>query len=401
MKPLKIAIFTPTFLPKCSGAEIFHHNLSSELCARGHEPIIILPKRMRGRLLDSSWKLPYKSLPYPANTWSYFKYWPAFALWLNRRILSGLQQAERFDVWHTVVLSPSGVCFSNWQQKSGVPGLVRAVGDDVPNGPTSQADRLVRQWIPEAQAVVSLSAEMSAGLARLGVRPNRVEEIPNAVDHTRFSAALDRRALREKLGVPPDAFLFVCVARNHPQKDLRTLLKAFGGLKTKSTVHLAIAGRGVPQLAAEVAAMGLGDRVHLLEFRPSDGPTLQFPPQDLVDLYRSGDAFVLSSILEGFSSALLEAMAAELPVVATDVPGIQERVRHEHDALLSPGGNAEALAAGLRRLINDPELRQRLGEQARRTSMAFGWEATTSRYLDLYERLILERNRAGGHTVRE
>jgi len=396
---MKIAIFTPTFLPKCSGAEIFHHNLTSQFVKMGHHPSVILPKSLHRRLVSENWKLPYPTIPYPANLWSYFKRSAPLAFWLNRLALDRLQRLHRFDVWHTVVLSPSGVCFADWQSRRGIPGLIRAVGDDVKAVAGAETHRhmlsLIKKHIPRAQRVVSLSHDMTAELERLGVPADRIEIIPNAVDHARFSALIDRAALRRAHGISPEAFVFLCVARNHPQKDLPTLLRAFQKARLDAPgkrLHLVIVGRGVPDLRADATTLGLAESVTLLEIQPapSSSGLPEYPPQELVDIYRAADAFVLSSILEGFSTALLEAMASGLPVVATRVPGIVDQVEDGREGLLVPAKNPNDLGDALRKIACDPELASRLSVLAGRRSMEFHWESVAKKYLVTYQKMISE-----------
>lgn len=399
---MKIAIFTPTFLPKCSGAEIFHHNLASQFVKMGHQPSVILPKSLHRRLASEGWDLPYPTIPYPANLWSYFKRSAPLAFWLNRRALARLQRRHGFDVWHTVVLTPSGVCFADWQSRCGIPGLIRAVGDDVKavagaELPTHM-EPLLRNRIPLAQRMVSLSRDMTADLERLGVPADRIEFVPNAVDHARFSAPADKPSLRRAHGIPSDAFVFLCVARNHPQKDLPTLLRAFKKAREAASgrqLHLVIVGRGVPELRSETAALGLAESTTLLEIQaPPGGARLaEYPPQALVDVYRTADAFVLSSLLEGFSTALLEAMATGLPIVATRVPGIVDQVEDGNEALLVPARNPEAIAEALQRIARDPQAAFSLSDKASWRSMEFRWERVAEKYLIIYQKMISETNR--------
>ena len=396
---MKIAIFTPTFLPKCSGAEIFHHNLASQFFKMGYQPSVILPKSLHRRLVSENWKLPYPTIPYPANLWSYFKRSAPLAFWINRRALDRLQRLHRFDVWHTVVLSPSGVCFADWQARCGIPGLIRAVGDDVKAVAGAETPRhmlsLIKKQIPRAQRVVSLSRDMTAELERLEVPADRIELIPNAVDHARFSAPVDRAALRRAHGISPEAFVFLCVARNHPQKDLPSLLRAFQKARLDAPgkrLHLVIVGRGVPDLRADASALGLAESITLLEIQsaPSSSGLPEYPPQELVNIYRAADAFVLSSLLEGFSTALLEAMASGLPVVATRVPGIVDQVEDGSEGLLMPAKNPNDLGDALRKIAYDPELASRLSIQAGRRSMEFHWESVAKKYLVTYQKMISE-----------
>ena len=397
MNPLRIAIYTPTFLPKCAGAEIFHHNLASRLAVAGHRPVVVAPRRCCRELAERGWQLPYPVEGYPANFWSYLKRSAPLGFWLNRRALARLQRRHSFDVWHAVVLFPAGVCLADWQARSRVPGLVRAVGDDVRGlpgqGHAPWVEAILRDKMPRAQAVVALSDSMVEELGELGVGRERTRILPNAVDADRFAPGPGRDALRGEQGIAPGTFAFLCVARNHPQKNYPVLFRAFQRLvesRPEQDFLLLVAGRGTPALGVQAAECGVADRVRFFEFgAPTDGAGAPaMPPQSLVDLYRAADAFVLASVLEGFSSALIEAMAAELPVVATDVPGIREIVRRGENGLLVPCGDEDALARAMGEVAASPELRGALADGARETARRYGWPAVTSAYVALYAELI-------------
>lgn len=391
MKPLRAAILTPTFLPKCAGAEVFHHNLASRLVQEGHAPTVIAPRGFVRRLRESGWELPYAVEPFGTRGWSWLAKGVPGAAWLNRRALSRLQRKHRFDVWHAVVLFPAGVCLADWQSRSRVPGLVRAVGDDVSGlpgrGHGARVAQLLRSRIPLAQAVVALSDGMAVELGSLGIDRGRIRVIPNAVDAARFAPGPGRAALRAARGWGGDDFVFLCVARNHPQKDFPTLFRAFRLLLERNPrARLAIAGRGVPPLRATLG--DISSRVDLFEFGapPAGGGVPQMPSQELVDLYRAADAFVMTSLLEGFSSALVEAMASALPVVASDAPGIREVARGR--ALLIPCGDAAAFASAMGEVASSAGLRAELAAQSLAAARDYSWPAVTGRYVSLYRELM-------------
>lgn len=399
MKSLRIAIITPTFLPKCSGAEVFHHNLASRLVAAGHQPTVIVPKGRARQLRRAGWSLPYAVESYPDKRWNFLKRNVRFGFWLNRCALSALQKRHRFDAWHSVVLYPAGVCLADWQVRSGVPSVIRPVGDDVSGLPsrvhTLHVDRVLREKLPLAKAVVALSADMRDELIGMGVASERIHIIPNAVDSGRFAGAFGgRSAVLSGMGIPDDAFVFLCVARNHPQKDFPTLFAAFAQLCAAHPgcdLRLVVAGRDASK--ARVVCGRFTNRVHLVEFEAKpEGGVPPMPPEGLVELYRSADAFVLSSLLEGFSSALIEAMAAGLPSVVTAAPGIRGVVGDGREALLVPCGNPAALAQAMARLVGDSELRAQLSRAARSTAATYDWSSVVASYLLLYESLIAGEN---------
>lgn len=397
MKSLRIGILTPTFLPKCSGAEIFHHNLAAHVAQLGHTPVVMAPRSLVRQLRALGWKLPYEVAAYPANYWSYFKHSARFALWINLREMDRLQALHRFDVWHAVVLYPAGVCLAEWQHTRRVPGLVRAVGDDVKglagvSRPPAIVSRL-RESLPKARALVALSAGMADDLSEIGVPRERIHVVPNAVDTARFPDRTGQREARMRSGLPPDHFTFLCVARNHAQKDFPTLFRAFRLLVERhpdKRLSLVIAGRGARDLRAVADGFGLAPHVHVFECAPrpsAEGP-FAVPPQELVDLYLAADVFVITSVLEGFSSAILEAMAARLPILATAAPGIIGQIEDGKQGILVPCGNAAAVARGMADLMSDRELRDRLSSAGAATAREYSWPVITQAYVKLYGELI-------------
>lgn len=401
VKPLRIAILGPTFLPKYSGAEVFHHNLAARLVEAGHRVTVVIPRARAYQLRAENWDLPYAVEAYPDKRWNWLKRHHRFGYWLNRRALDTLQRQHCFDVWHAFVLYPAGVVLADWQRHSGIPGLVRAVGDDVSGLPerrhAAHVAQSLREKLPSARALVALSREMSDEISALGVAPEKVRILPNAVDAARFKESPEtRRAVRAGMDIAESAFVFLCVARNHPQKDFPTLLAAFRRLRERNPqrdLQLVIAGRDAEALRPQLG--DLADAVRLCQFgaeNPAKGVPAM-PPDKLVGLYLATDAFVLSSLLEGFSSALVEAMAAGLPLAVTDVPGIRGVVEHDREALMVPIGSPAALSDTMQRLINDARLRERLSTAARATATRYAWPTVVAAYTDLYRELIAFRTK--------
>jgi len=406
-KNLRIAFFTPSFLPKCSGAEIFLHNLATRLVDRGHRVSIVLPKRYLSELASFSVNLNYELIPYPANTWSYFKRSPRFALLMNRLVLGHLQRRYRFDLWHGMVTYPTGICLVDWQQhasRSGrpTPYLIRSVGDDILFSAGKEVGLrrdpkirdLIQNIIPGVRMMIALSETMRREYVKIGVPRENLAIVPNAVDLARFRAPTNREQTRQYHGLTSDRFVFLAVGRNHPQKDYPTMLDAALQLHRASGVpfHLVIAGRDAGGLKPEVDRRGLNDIVRLSEIGiPESARTetaaFELPPAFMADLYRAADAFVMSSLLEGFSSALLEAMAAGLPVIVTDSPGCADFVREENSGWIVPPGDPTALAEKMAVLLQSPEARSELAARSCRRASQFDWPVVVDRYLEIYQEL--------------
>ena len=175
----------------------------------------------------------------------------------------------------------------------------------------------------------------------------------------------------------PWAHTILAMGRLEPQKGFDLLIAAFGRLAADfSDWGLAILGEGSlrRKLSDQIAALGLVDRLRLPGVTAAPAATLQ-----------RGDLFVLSSRYEGFGLALVEAMAAGLPVIATDCPsGPAEIIHPGADGLLVPAEDVAALAAAMAQLMSDPAQRRRLGENARTSARRFDLSTVTQSW----ERLI-------------
>ena len=201
----------------------------------------------------------------------------------------------------------------------------------------------------------------------------RLHLIPNGVDLTEIDAAGDPppelAALRRK--GPVIGYAGQLIAR----KNLAILLSAFAAWP-RSDASLVLVGAGDTRgaLEAQAAALGIAGRTHFTGFRA-----------DRLEWMKGFDAFVLPSRLEGIPRCLMEAMALRLPVLASDIPGTRELVRHGETGLLFPMGDAAALAEGLDRALLDGSA---MGKAARNlVESRFSGAAMARAYEALFARL--------------
>lgn len=203
---------------------------------------------------------------------------------------------------------------------------------------------------------------------REGVRPDKIQVVYNGLDLGRFGRRPDHEEverMRKEFGLPTKRPVVGIVANLSPQKDYPTFLRAAARVANhNSEICFFIVGDGIlrPSIESEVTNLGLEGRVIFAGQR-----------NDIERCLACMNVFVLSSIREGFSNALLEAMASSLPVVATRVGGNIEAVTEGKSGFLFEVGDDEGLAQYILRLINDPEEASRLGECGRRrVTQAFG-----------------------------
>jgi glycosyltransferase involved in cell wall biosynthesis len=254
---------------------------------------------------------------------------------------------------------------------AGVPRIVARVGleTDVPrNGKYRFAfRRLVDGVVVVAErmrpAYAALPGERGLSVIPNGVHPPARAHFPGAV--------------RMSLGIPPGAPCVGVVARLVAQKRIDRLLDSVARLPAK--VHCIVAGEGPLRdaLRRQAAALGIGGRVHFVGYRA-----------DVADVLGALDVFVLASDREGMSNAMLEALAAEVPVVSTRVSGADEALRRGADGV-APGVvvdfDAAAVADAVGAVLADSERRRAMAKAAgRRAREMFGFP----RVLDAWERVL-------------
>ena len=250
------------------------------------------------------------------------------------------------------------------------------------HGSTYYAARLRRRLALRAgaalsDALVAVSRPLASHLAsHLNLREQRVTVIPNGVKWD----PPPRLTLRDELGLGPADRLLLAVGNLYPVKGHRWLLEALRWLDVSHpTAHLAIAGRGPEEapLRDQARRLGLSDRLHLLGLR-----------SDVANLLCSADLYVHPSDSEGLPLAMLEAMWAERPIVATAVGEVPVALGDGAGLLVAPG-DSRALAGAIDRLLREPQTAARLSRRAAERARAeYGVETMARRYGQIYDRLL-------------
>ncbi len=230
------------------------------------------------------------------------------------------------------------------------------------------------------EATIAISDGVRDALVRSGLDPASIRVVRSGIDLSPYEAPFDRDAIRARLGTLPGDFLVLQVAALAPHKSQRDLLLAARIVLDRHPEALFwIAGEGMlrDELEEQHQALHLGDRVRLLGFR-----------DDVPDLLRAADLFCVSSYLEGMGTSTLDAMAAGLPVVATNVGGIPEIVEERATGLLVPPRDPAALAEAVLALAGDPALRVTMGGRARERVRAFSADRTEEETRAVYVEAI-------------
>lgn len=365
---LRVAQFIESDGP--GGAEQVVVHLARALQDAGAHSVVFLPAHGEGwlarQLVGSNVAVEYFHVDRPVS--------PSCA----RTLIAGLQK-HRIDIVHSHEFSMAVYgAWASW--RTGIPHVITM------HGSTYYAGRLRRRLAMRAALslsgrIVAVSNRLARTMSRdLLLRASRIGMIPNGVP----CETAARSTLRDELTLAPGDRLLVSVGNLYPVKGHRYLLEAMALLgAAHPSVHLAIGGRGdlAQPLLAQAREAGLAGRVHLLGLR-----------SDVGNLLAAADIFVLPSLSEGLPLALLEAMVAGCPIVASDVGEVRFALAEGEAGVLVAPANARQLAAALDTLLRDSATAHELGMRAQARARAeFGVSRMVQRYIDGYYDLLRRR----------
>jgi len=259
------------------------------------------------------------------------------------------------------------------------------------HGTNRKYNLLRKSMAPFIHRYIAVSQNLADWLVDVvGIRAGKVRQIYNGVDHQKFNSITGFRP-SDNVRSAPQEFYFDhvlvvgTVGRLAEVKNQKSLLLALKLLfqadsTLRDRVRLLIVGDGPKRRNLEQTAVNLG--LQDVVWFPGDR-------KDIPDLLNSMNIFVLPSLGEGISNTILEAMACELPVVASDVGGNPELVIHNQNGLLVPVDDAKALADALMLLAKDNSLRVSMSKKSAEIALdKFDWNKTVQSYMAVYDQLL-------------
>jgi glycosyltransferase involved in cell wall biosynthesis len=260
------------------------------------------------------------------------------------------------------------------------------------SGRTAAFYRLVERLLaPQTDVLLAVSQEVRDDLVELRIAPrSQFRVMPLGFDLSPFTGdarrAERRQALRKVWGATDDEVVVALIARLVPIKRVDRFLKVARQLADRTDVRFVVVGDGElrEQLVASEDAQALADRLVWAGFR-----------RDIPDVCFASDVVMLTSDNEGTPVSLIEAQAAGVPIVATDVGGVRSTVRDGDSGILAAADATEALVAGLSTLVADADLRARMGAAGREhVTSLYTLDRLTADHLALYDELLTLRRAA-------
>jgi len=242
--------------------------------------------------------------------------------------------------------------------------------------------------LPFYEAVICVSEDLQARCQACRVRADRCVLIENGIDTEQFTRELPPAEAKKRLALPPGRIVLGAVGRLSAEKGFDLLIRAAGHLVASGLdLGLIIVGEGVERSRLEALAgeLRISDRVRLPGYSADPRP-----------IYEAMDLFVLSSLREGLPNVLLEAMALEVPVLATRIAGVPRLIQDGANGVLVPPGSVDVLAQAIARLSADAGLRARLGRAGRTTvETRYSFARRMQKIGALYDALLKGRGARG------
>ena len=392
-KPARIALVTQRFWPQVGGVETAIANLAAEFRRQGHRATIIAPQ------WEKCWprELVHREIPVlrlppaPQSGWGTLRYMYSLSRWLKR-------SAGKFDALLVAGLRHDAHCAIGALHDSRVPVVLRAEGAGATGECKWQRDvrfgMRIRRRCQQAAAIVAPSDACAAELREAGFDAERIVRIDNGVPLPELRSPLRRDAARTALGTAnhdltskPESPVVVAIGRLHATKGLLDLVNAWPKvLHRHAGAKLWIVGEGPERerLFARIGDLGLKYQI-----------CLPGAFDDVEELLQAADLFVAPAYEQRTSLGLLEAMAAGVPVIASDIPAHRACIAHEATGLLYPARDARALSAAMLRAIDRPDEAVKLGAAARSiVEQRFSIARMATQHLDLIRRLCARNPQA-------
>ena len=396
-----------TSYPKWPGETTapFIEEIAVAVAARGHEVHVLMPHRAdlrRGSFERGVHIHTYEYAPHPnLEVWGYAAamhgdigmreaaLWAApFALRAGLRALFQLTATHHFDMVHGHWALPNGPVAALCARVRHLPLVISLHGSDVFLAERSAPVALAARWAAqEAGAITACSGDLAARLAALGGPSERMVLVPYGVDAEAFKPGVPGADdLRARLGLMPDQPVLFTLGRMVYKKGFNVLLDAMPRvLAQHPNAVLVLVGQGdlFNDLQAQARRLGIAQHVIMPGVVGHD---------DVPTYFEMANVAVFPSVhdqrgnVDGLPNVLLEAMSLGKPIVASRIAGIPQVITDGEHGLLTPEGDAPALAAAINRLLDAPSLAQQLGWAARqRVERELRWSDIAARFEAVYE----------------
>jgi len=381
---IRVLMLIYKFLPEIGGAEVQCLKLSRELRKRGIDVEVLT--------LTSSKNLPKKEIidSVPVTRLPIFRPLELSILWC---LFYLLKNQKKYDILHTHIHGPMSVPPMLIASIFRKPYIIKIANSGIRfDYKISEETRkwplrkLLKQSFFKASKIISICNAVKSDIIATGFSERKIESLPNGVEYDYFHPATRelQKQRRAELRLPENAIIILRVGSLHSKKGLDLLLDTWKSITARypNAFLLSVGGTNI--------STSLMEKIKPLE------KTVRLDlnsPNGVRSYYQAADIFVLPSLAEGLSNALLEAQACGLSCIATKVGGNMDIIEHKVNGLLINPGDSSELTAAISLLLESPKYRNHLCRGTKNVKKKFNLKHIAARYNSLYSRLLLQQNK--------
>lgn len=379
---MKIAAFSSTDLGTMGGLEVMMRSIYPAYHKLGIDCDFFLP--FSNRRLKEKLDFPVKLMPPAAMSMGLKSN-------LYRRFIFNqylkYMVCGKYDLIHIHCTYPLGVVMGEFAQKKNVPAVLHCHAVDIQTCEEINygarmdqgVDQAIKQTILSYDTYIAANNNISGIIQQMGIASDNISIIHNGTHINKYQKSVDRKYIRESLGIKPEEVCFISAGRNHIVKGYDFAIKSFAMLDCSLPFKYLILGRETKKLQPLVDRLGLQGKVILNE---------DISGEKLIEVMLSADAYILPSMIEGFPLTKAEAFASGLPVITTDCPGCRDCVVDNETGFVVKKRDEKLFSQALKTIALDKVLLKKMQDSAREYAKNLDWENIVKQFMGVYEKLL-------------
>jgi glycosyltransferase involved in cell wall biosynthesis len=387
---MKIAHLIPRYFSKIGGLQVCVHNICERHAKMGIDVQIFCCDEPPQDLYFSYKVERIFDFKLVTSTYPLSKY-------LISHYIAKLQHTHNFDLWQINGGYPYGALLADFFMRNRIPAVLRCSGEDIQVSEefsygvrrNPRINRIVIENYKKYPAVIAITETVRAEYERIGMPQETIKLIPNGADIERIKKATDSDDIRRKHNIPINATIILSIGRNHQKKGYSLVPTIFRHVLDEGMdAFWIIIGKGTSRIdGLEVLGKDVG-RLILVEEISSSGSKYHIPSGELIRYYKGADLFAMTSMLETFGIVLVEAMAAGLPIVCFDAPGVRDVMKNGYCGVMCKSGDTESFTRAILEIASRKD-RAGFAKRCHEHARQYSWDVISDKYLLMYESLLL------------
>ena len=395
---MKIAHLPSSFFPTVGGAEISVYNIADEQCKANHEVTLILYPRSYRYFKKNKINCAFKILGFYPFTRFFYNIISNLRLNANFIIefqIKRLQRKNNYQVWHFSLLDSLSLIAINTLKSFNVKIIASFRGSDIQKiDQINYGQRLEKKYenalfkaLPNIDEYTAISESVIEEYHKLNIKKNKITLIPNGIDLKRFNSFKKDVEVFKNIFSYDKQKIILTVGRNHPKKGYKNIEQIINSLKQirKDFIWLLV-GEGTDEIVNNIIDSENLNYLKSYSLNQTQKATTIYPQDELIKIYKSCDVFVFPTLIETLGNVQIEAMAAKVPVVSSNVPGCKNIIDNNNNGFLCNPFDYKDFAITIDKILSNPKLIKLITENALNKITDLDMNNISKKYIDVYRK---------------